>query len=234
LRIHHNFSSRGIKIDKTVRSGLTGSSTEKGNLRDYRRGRTRGSLVSGNSDRHTTIRGNSNSGEDRGSIVRDSVDSGSNRGSHNRRKNNESNIKFNDSPDQVQAHISNCRKVFIVSLVANMAQCPARERLEDELVEDNFSTTQQLELHLDSHSSTLTFTLDTLAQHCILINQLQYEFDFLKRQGEHMEVILEARPSKSSAQSQNEEIGSRAGPIRLDLNVALKPPPEEDRAPKEY
>jgi hypothetical protein len=114
-----------------------------------------------------------------------------------------------------------------------MAQRPARERLEDELVEDNFSTTQQLALCLDSHSSTLTFTLDTLAQHRTLINQLQDEVEFLRRQGERMEAMLEARTSNSSAQSQNKETGSRADPILPDLNVALEPPPEEDRAPEE-
>jgi hypothetical protein len=91
-----------------------------------------------------------------------------------------------------------------------MAQRPTRERLEDKLVEDNFSTTQQLALRLDSHSSTLTFTLDTLAQHHTLINQLQDEVEFLRRQGERMEAMLEARTPNSSMQSQNEETGSRA------------------------
>jgi hypothetical protein len=64
---------------------------------------------------------------------------------------------------------------------------------------------QQLALHLGSHRSTLTFTLDTLAQHHTLINQLQDEFEFLRRQGENMEAKLEARPLNSSTQSQNEE-----------------------------
>jgi hypothetical protein len=118
--------------------------------------------------------------------------------------------------------------VFIVILVANMAQRPARERSKDELVEDNFSTTQQLALRMDSHSSTLTFTLDTPAQHHTLIKQLQDEFDFLRRQGERMKAIMEARPSNSSAQSQNEETRSRVNPIQPDLNVVLEPPPEED------
>jgi hypothetical protein len=91
-------------------------------------------------------------------------------------------------------------------------------------VEDNFSTTQQLALCLDSHSSTLTFTLYTLAQHHTLINQLQDEVEFLRHQGESLEAKLEARPSNSSAQSQNEETGSRADPKLPDLNVALEPP----------
>jgi hypothetical protein len=100
-------------------------------------------------------------------------------------------------------------------------------------VDNKFSTTQQLALRLDSHSSTLTFTLDTLAQHYTLINQLQDEVEFLKRQGECMETILEARPSNSLAQIQNEEIGSRVDLILPDLNVALEPPPKEDLAPEE-
>jgi hypothetical protein len=79
-------------------------------------------------------------------------------------------------------------------------------------------------LRLDSHSSTLTFTLDTLAQHRTLINQLQDEVEFLRRQGERMEAKLEARPSNSSVQSQNEETRRREDPILPDLNVALDPP----------
>jgi len=109
-----------------------------------------------------------------------------------------------------------------------MVHCLARERPKDELVEDNFSTTQHLTLHLDSHSSTLTFTLDTLAQHHTLINQLQDEVEFLRRQGERMEAKLEARPSNSAEQRKNEEIGNRLDPTLLDLNVALDPLPEED------
>jgi hypothetical protein len=62
-----------------------------------------------------------------------------------------------------------------------MAQRPARERSEHELVDDNFSTTYQLGLRMNSHSSTLTFTLDTLAQRHTLINQLQDEVEFLRR-----------------------------------------------------
>jgi hypothetical protein len=80
-----------------------------------------------------------------------------------------------------------------------MAHRPTRERLEDELVDDNFSITQKMALRLDSHSCKLTFTLDTLAQHHTLINPLQDEVDFLRHQGECMETILEARPSNSSA-----------------------------------
>jgi hypothetical protein len=108
-----------------------------------------------------------------------------------------------------------------------MAHRIARERLEDELVDDRFSTTQQLALCLNSHSSTLTFTLDTLAQHRTLINQLQDEFELLRLQGERMEAILEARPPNSSMQSQNKEIGNRADPILHVLNVPLEPPPYE-------
>jgi hypothetical protein len=114
-----------------------------------------------------------------------------------------------------------------------MAQRPGHERLEEELVEDNFSTTQQLALRLDSHSSTLNFTLETLAQHRSLINQLQDEVDYLRRQGERIEAMHEVRTHNSTEQSQNEETGSRADPVLPDLNVALEPPPEEERGPEE-
>jgi hypothetical protein len=95
------------------------------------------------------------------------------------------------------------------------------------MVDDNFSTTQQLTLYIESHSSTLTFTMDTLAQHCTLINQLQDEVEFLRRQGEKMESKLEAVPPNSLAQSQNEETRRKEDPMLPDLNVALEPPLEE-------
>jgi hypothetical protein len=50
-----------------------------------------------------------------------------------------------------------------------------------ESVEDNFTSTQCLSIKVDSHSSTISFSLDTLAQHRMLIGQLQDEVDFLRR-----------------------------------------------------
>ena len=43
---------------------------------------------------------------------------------------------------------------------------------EEEVVGDNFHTTQYLALRLDSHNATLNFTLETLSNHRALINQL--------------------------------------------------------------
>jgi hypothetical protein len=106
-----------------------------------------------------------------------------------------------------------------------MAQFSTHERQEEELVDENFSTTQQLALHINSHKSTLTFTLDTLSQYHTLINRLQYEVEFLRCQGEHVEAKLEAKPPNSSAQSQNEEIGRKEDPKLPYLNIALEPPP---------
>lgn len=114
-----------------------------------------------------------------------------------------------------------------------MAHHPGHERLEEELVEDNFSTTQQLALRLDSHSYTLNFTLKTLAQHHSLINQLQDEVDFLKRKGERIEAMHEVKTHNSTEQSQNEETGKRDDPVLPDLNVALEPLQEEERGPEE-
>jgi hypothetical protein len=59
----------------------------------------------------------------------------------------------------------------------------ARELEDEELVEDNFTFSHRLSLKVDSHSSTLSFALETLAQHRALIGQLQDEVDFLRRQG---------------------------------------------------
>jgi hypothetical protein len=46
-------------------------------------------------------------------------------------------------------------------------------------VEDNFTSTQSLSIKVNSHGLTISFTLDTLAQHRMLIGQLQDEVDFL-------------------------------------------------------
>jgi hypothetical protein len=172
---------------------LTGSSVEKGSTRDN----TRGNFVRGNIDRHTIDRGNTRGSVDRGNSDRGSVDRGNTRGNIDRGSTRGNNI----DKGRVKGNISDWSGgnfiTITVSLIAKMAHHSAHERSEEELVEDNFSTTQQLTLCLDSHSSTLTFTLDTLAQHHTLINQLQDEVKFLRRQGENMEAKLEARPPNS-------------------------------------
>jgi hypothetical protein len=111
--------------------------------------------------------------------------------------------------------------------------------VDEELVEDNFTSTHRLSLRVDSHSSTLSFTLETLAQHRTLIGKLQDEVDFLRRQGEMMQTKLDAReaPSETSVQSQNEAVNNRPGTsakmLLPDLNVALVPPVDEDLIKKE-
>jgi hypothetical protein len=62
-----------------------------------------------------------------------------------------------------------------------------QEEREEEMVGDNFLTTQYLEMCLDSHNTTLKFTLETLSNHHALISQLQDEVDFLISQGEKLE-----------------------------------------------
>jgi hypothetical protein len=114
-----------------------------------------------------------------------------------------------------------------------MDQRPGQENQKEEMVEDNFFTTQQLALRLDSHSSTLNFTMETLSQHRSLINQLQDEVDFLRRQGERIEELHGTRAHNSTEQSQSEECGSRVDPVLPDLNIALEMPPEEERGPEE-
>lgn len=121
------------------------------------------------------------------------------------------------------------RSVSLVMAHEN-AQQQARANLEEELVDDNFTTTQRLSLIIESLSSTLSFTLETLAQHRTLIEQLQDEVNFLHRQREAMKARLNASSPNSSTQSQNEEVGNRLGSSEdlPDLNVALEPPPDED------
>jgi hypothetical protein len=165
LGIFHYSNIRGITQDKVMSIGLTGSSVEKGNTRDN----TRGNFVRGSIDGRTIDRGSTRGSVDieeaierqRRQNTRGNIDRGNTRGN-------------NIDKGSVKGNISDWSEgnftTIIVSLIAKMAQRSARERSEEELVEDNFSTTQQLALCLDSHSSTLTFTLDTLAQHCTLIN----------------------------------------------------------------
>jgi hypothetical protein len=99
-----------------------------------------------------------------------------------------------------------------------MAQRTGHERLEEELMEDNFSTTQQLALWLDSHGSTLNFTLETLAQHRSLINQLQDKVSYIIWQGERIEAMHEvrthntARPKRSPGTTARRRTRARGRP----------------------
>ena len=108
----------------------------------------------------------------------------------------------------------------------------AQANLEDKVVDDNFTTTHRLSLRIDSHNSTLSFTLDTLAQHQTLIGQLQDEVVFLRRQRKAMKARLDVKDTSpsSSIQSHNEEDDNRPGSNEdlPDLNVTLEPPPDED------
>jgi hypothetical protein len=119
--------------------------------------------------------------------------------------------------------------------IASMDQRRVQEDREEEMVDDNFLTTQHLAMRLDSHSTTLNFTLETLSQHRALISQLQDEVDFLRRQGERLEEEHGTRAQEVAGQSRSEECESRDVPILPDLNVALDMPPEEApaQAPEE-
>jgi hypothetical protein len=114
-----------------------------------------------------------------------------------------------------------------------MDQRPRQENWEEEMVDDNFITTQHLASRLDSHSTTLSFTMETMSQHRALINQLQVEVDFLRRQGERLEELHWTRAQDYTDQSQSEEWGSRVIPILPDLNIALDMTPKEARSPKD-
>jgi hypothetical protein len=54
-------------------------------------------------------------------------------------------------------------------------------------VEDNFTTIQRLKIKVNSLTSTVTFSLETMAQHHVLIGQLQDEVDYLRRHGESLQ-----------------------------------------------
>jgi hypothetical protein len=119
--------------------------------------------------------------------------------------------------------------------IASMEQRRGQDDREEEMVDDNFLTTQHLAMRLDAHSTTLNFTLETLSQHRALINQLQDEVDFLRRQGERHEESHGNRAQDIAGQSRSEEGESRDVSILPDLNVALDMPPEEApaQAPEE-
>jgi hypothetical protein len=101
------------------------------------------------------------------------------------------------------------------------------------MVEDNLFTTQQLAPRLDSHSSTLSFMMETLSHHQSLINQLQYEVDFLRRQGEIFEELHATRAHDSAEKIQSEECGRRVNPVVPELNISLEIPPKEEQGPKD-
>jgi hypothetical protein len=112
----------------------------------------------------------------------------------------------------------------------------AREDLTqgEEMVEDNFITIQKLVIKVNALTSTVTFALETLAQHRVLVGQLQDELDFLRRQGESLHQQLEHRKVTYETFSPGMDTGysfkQEAKRLRIlsDLNVAVAPPEEED------
>lgn len=105
-----------------------------------------------------------------------------------------------------------------------------RMERNEEMVDENFHTTQQLAMRLDSHSATLNFTLETLSSHRAMISQLQDEVEYLRSQRERLEKDKENRAQDVEGQSSNiagEVGGTRAAPALPDLNVALEPPTEK-------
>jgi hypothetical protein len=102
-----------------------------------------------------------------------------------------------------------------------------------ESVEDNFTSTQHLSIKVDSHNSTISFALDTLAQHKMLIGQLQDEVDFLCRQGESLQCQLDRRTSPSEVSVPEQDLGdftrqeAKGMNMLPDLNVVVEIPTEE-------
>jgi hypothetical protein len=65
------------------------------------------------------------------------------------------------------------------------------DKVDEELEESN-EERKILAIRVNSLSSTMTFTLDTLSQHRALISQLQDEVDFL-----HHQTYLSSRTDRS-------------------------------------
>jgi hypothetical protein len=76
-----------------------------------------------------------------------------------------------------------------------------------ESMEDKFPSTQCLSIKVDSHSSNISFFLDTLAQHIMLSNQLHNEVDFLRMQGESLQPQLDMRTSPSESSVPEQDLG---------------------------
>jgi len=96
---------------------------------------------------------------------------------------------------------------------------------DEEMVDENFHTTQQLAMHLDSHSATLNFTLETLSSHHEMISQLRDEVEYLRSQGERLEKDKENRAQYVEGQSSSiagEARGTIVAPALPDLNVELE------------
>jgi hypothetical protein len=80
-------------------------------------------------------------------------------------------------------------------------------------------------MRLDSHSTTLNFTLETLSNHRALISQLQDEVDFLRSQGENLEKEKGNRVQEVEGQSssfEGDEGENRAALTLPDLNIPLE------------
>jgi hypothetical protein len=78
---------------------------------------------------------------------------------------------------------------------------------EDELVEDNFTFVQKLSLKIDSNNSCRSFSLETLAQHRVLIGHLQGEVDFPRRKGEALQQQLEKQETIQESLAQDRDTG---------------------------
>jgi hypothetical protein len=91
---------------------------------------------------------------------------------------------------------------------------------------------RRLNLRVNSLSSTTTFTLDTLSHHRVLINELQDEVDFLRRQLVSLqEQTTQRNEEPGNSNSVASPIGGEATEVRIlpDLNVPVEVDKEQEQ-----
>jgi hypothetical protein len=102
---------------------------------------------------------------------------------------------------ETKRHLNQSATVYQPGQVRHNTADAGRMERDEEMVDENFHTTQQLAMRLDSHSATLNFTLETLSSHRAMISQLQDEVEYLRSQGERLEKDKENRAQDVEGQS---------------------------------
>jgi hypothetical protein len=104
---------------------------------------------------------------------------------------------------------------------------------EEEEMDDNFSINQKLEIKINALSSTVSFSLETLGQHRVLIGKLQDEVDYLRRHGESLQHQLDQRevgmesPIHAKDSGCSHRLEEKQKRSLSDLNIAVVSSDEE-------
>jgi hypothetical protein len=82
---------------------------------------------------------------------------------------------------EIRVHLFHCQKVSGKVIIM---EAERNDQTQDEKVmESNFMEIQRLVIKVNALSSTTSFALETMAQHRVLVGQLQDEIDFLRQLG---------------------------------------------------